>query len=161
MSPFPDELPAELDVNGECRAVADRLYSAFEAAFKSGPVLHGQVPVYYDRRDGPLGREEGFWHLVTREADAKTHRRCFEAKRAKKLSWARPLVECESHPRIRVWDYDSGNRRKGVRTYLWLEDQDYVVILKRAGRPYALVTAYDVDGPDTRRYFERLYANRV
>jgi hypothetical protein len=161
VTPFPEELPGLLDCAGHCRDIADRLHAQFEQDFRNGPVYHRAVVVYHNRTEGTLGYEEGFWHMVTREDKLQGGKRFFEHKRAAKLAWAKPLLESAAHERIRIWDYDTGNRRKGIRTFLWLEDWDYVVILKRIGRPFMLVTAYDVDDEKTRRYFERLYANRV
>ncbi|MDO8950567.1 MAG: hypothetical protein Q8S43_07800 [Actinomycetota bacterium] len=161
MSPFPADLPGFINIAGHCRDVADRMYGQFETDFKQSQVEHRGIPVHHDRKAGNLGYEDGFWHMITREDKSRGNRRFFEGKRAAKLPWAKELLQCAAHPRIRTWDYDSGRKRKGVRTYVWLEDWDYVVILKRIGRPYMLVTAYDVDDANTRCYFERLYANRV
>lgn len=161
VSPFPEELPALISCAGECRDVADRLYECFCSDFQQASTKHRNVPVRHDRNVGALGMEDGFWHLITREEKGDGKERFLEVKRAEKVAWAHPLIECGPHPKIRVWDYDTGNKRKGIRTFIWLEDHDYVAILKRAGQAYFLVTAYDVDGPHRRKYFERLYENRV
>lgn len=59
-------------------------------------------------------------------------------------------------------DYQEGDGR--VRTYLWLEQYDYVVILerkaKRLGTAAFLVTAFHIDGAQRREGLERKFRNR-
>ena len=62
-----------------------------------------------------------------------------------------------------VFDYEEGNDR--IRTYLWVHEADYVVILEkreRSGRinAYSLVTAFVLDGPSRKRDMQRKYDNR-
>ena len=77
-----------------------------------------------------------------------------------------PAILHPSGPAVKVWGYRKGNGR--IRTYVWLEDLDYVVVLqKRPVRtrrgPIAiafLVTAFHLDGEGSRRWFRRSYEAR-
>jgi hypothetical protein len=58
-----------------------------------------------------------------------------------------------------MWDYEEGRRR--VRTYLWLREYDYAVILEKRKGHYYLITAYYVDGDSNRRSLRRKYEQRI
>ena len=88
--------------------------------------------MWWDRRfkdDDP--HEEGFWHLVTRD-DKETGERLLETPRAKRLAWCRATIDHCGEAEVLVFDYLEGNGK--VRTYLWVKDCDYVVILEKASR---------------------------
>ena len=63
---------------------------------------------------------------------------------------------------VKVWDYEEDDGR--VRTYVWLELHDYVVILekkaKRVGSVVFLVTAFHVDGKQKREDLQRRFQRK-
>ena len=158
----PDWLPDIVSVNGVWEIVVRRLYQIFETDFiRAGCHFEG-LPVWWDRRkQGGDTYEEGFWHLITR-TDSCTKDRLIDPRRAERLPWCKPVIENSHDVRIRLWDYRESNNK--IRTYIWLERWDYVVVLEKRSRnrgPIAfLVTAYHVDGESTRRRLRRKYENR-
>jgi hypothetical protein len=72
-----------------------------------------------------------------------------------------------------VWEHLAGDpalltprqRAEKTSTYVWLVEHDYVVILHRrelgTGTVFFLRSAYHVDGPWSRKNFERKYADRI
>jgi hypothetical protein len=63
-----------------------------------------------------------------------------------------------------AFDYAEGSGK--VRTYLWLYQCDYVVILEKVVRrgkslAFMLLTAFPLDGASRRRAMQRKYENRV
>ena len=107
--------------------------------------------------------EEGFWHLVTKW-DYRLSQRLLDPRRAERLPWCKPTVENCSDPEARMWDYQEGSGK--VRTYIWLENYDYVVILERrllrTGRRVAfLITTFYVSGSQTRSNLMRKYQRRM
>ncbi len=76
------------------------------------------------------------------------------------MPWCAPCILHDQDPALLVWDYREASRR--VRTYLWFDEGDYVVILEkrphRQGEIAWLVTAHHVDGDSTRRKLRRKYA---
>ncbi len=158
----PSWLPPLTLVNGPREDAITHLYRIFSEDFKrTGCELLG-VPVQCDLRvlPGEL-YEEGFWHLVSRE-DRRTGRRNFDSCRAQRLSWCKSLIAHANDSSVRNWD-DRVNRR--VRTYLWLEEHDYVVVLERGtrrrGEIAVLITAYCVEGEDTRRKLRKSFNRRI
>lgn len=72
--------------------------------------------------------------------------RTFDPRRAERLPWCGLTISNSKDPFVTVWDYMEGGGR--IRTYIWLETLDYVVILEkrrqRIGTIAFLVTAYHV-----------------
>jgi hypothetical protein len=121
------------------------------------------LPIWWDRAVRPGEQyEEGFLHLVTRK-DQRTGDRIFDPRRAERLPWCGPTITNCQDPCVKMWDYQEGDRR--VNTYIWLEEFDYVVLLRRQSmrkRDVAfLLTAYHIDGPSVRRSFARKYQLRM
>jgi hypothetical protein len=163
---MPDQKPAWLpnivSVNGEWQAVLRKLYAIFENDFvKTGCHFTG-MPVWWDRRKlaGDI-YEEGFWHLITKE-DKSANDRLLDPRRAERLPWCKPTIENCHDGEVKVWDYRESKRE--IRTYVWLENWDYVVILRKRpqqkGTIAFLLTAFHVDHESTRKGLRRKYANR-
>jgi hypothetical protein len=155
----PDFLPPILGLGGSWEEILERLYSVFARDFKSGTVKHRDLEVLYDKRilTDSKGKEEGFWHVVSR-FDPKTGDRLIDYRRAERLPWARPLIESIERPEIKVFDYIEGSKDKGVRRYIWLEKYDYILILQRKKKIFYWVTAFYLDTmwkkEDMRKRFE-------
>jgi hypothetical protein len=82
------------------------------------------------------------------------------------LPWGRPTIENENAPEIVVWNFDEETRKgkKVVRTYLWIKQWDYAVVLERQekswGAIFMLITAFPVDIPAKRIDLESRYNRR-
>ena len=69
MAEIPDFLPPIVDLQGTWEETLERLYTVFCRDFKKGAVYHRGTRILYDNRilsDG-CNKEEGFWHVVSRE----------------------------------------------------------------------------------------------
>lgn len=172
----PAWLPDKLPYDGNWGKFLKALYAVFTADFKRGYLRFRGCPLWHIRRvyneDNPHGYEEGFWHLVTRyefvwvpAKRCKEKQRLPDIERARRLPWGRPTVEHEIEPEVLVWDFDEETRRgKVVRTYLWVRDCHYAVILERQtkgiGEIFMLITAFLVDIPAKRADMESRYERR-
>jgi len=159
----PAWLPYLAPVEGPVSTVVQRLYRRFLDDFDRAPRYFGGLPVSFDRAVVP-GEvyEQGFWHLVSRD-DPRTRTRQFDPRRAERLPWCAALLDHASEPGVRVWDYREAH---GIlRTYVWLEQWDYVVVLENIDRrtvaSFHVVTAYWVEGPATARRFRQKYDRRI
>ncbi len=145
MCEYPTFLPPILCVDGERDKVISMLYDVFKKDFKDADVYHKNIKVVYNNKielDGE-GKEEGFWHVITK--DDKTGDRLIDNRRAERLHWAKPLMETEESDEIKIWEYTEGTKDKGTRTYIWLENYRYVVILQNKKASYYWVTAFYVN----------------
>lgn len=161
---IPEWLPALIPVSGYWPRVEQLLYDIFHEDFLNAETkcwLYG-LPIWCDRRVLVGNREEGFWHLVTC-TDQYSGQRLPDLRRAERLAWCGAMIRNTHEPEVKVWEYREGTGR--VRTYLWFESEDYVVILEkrsqRFGEIYFLITAYYADGASTKRGLARKYQSRL
>jgi hypothetical protein len=163
MSVLPEWLPPQVLFGGDWHAFSNVLYSVFERDFKSypKPEFRGHV-VFHDNRHLESDREEGYWHVTTKR-DPNTGDRFPDIERSKRLTWIRPIIEHPDDASVRCFDRVEG--RGKVRTYLWLFEWDFVVVLEkqdRGSRKIArLITAYCVEGEWSRRRLQQKYDSPV
>lgn len=150
MTDWPDWLPPMVDIIDDSDEAIDKLYQVFERDFTYGrPKFEGR-PVWWNRTEvsTPYGDlRHTLWHLISRE-DQKTKIRHFDIERARRLSWCVAIIKNSSSSEIKVWERPdpSGD----PKTYLWLDEHDYVVILQKLSRGDKgeiafLVTGFYVD----------------
>jgi len=163
MSDSPSWQPKVVPYAGDWNDWITALYGVFCYDFKETPTYFQTKKVIFDRKKLPgESYEEGFWHLVTR-TDHQTGERYPEFPRGERLPWCSPTIQNSGDPLVKVWDYEEGRDR--IRTYVWLEKQDYVVILEKKMRklPHVmfLVTAFNLDGESTRKKMRKKYDKRI
>ncbi len=100
-------------------------------------------------------RKQRFAASITQQAQ-----RCPDLRRSERLPWVRPMIENSRQPEVIAWDYLEGDGN--THTYIWLEDHDFVVIMKKYpdGRR-RLITSFYVDKDRKRQGLGRKYANRT
>jgi hypothetical protein len=135
-------LPPPIDTNGEWGETCSRLYSHFEAIFKSNPrrMIRGK-PLVFDKRILEGEYEEGFWHVIT---VGKGEDRLFDPERARRLSWLAAMLD-RTAPNLTCWEYKEGDG--STKLYYWLEQDRYVLILSEKPKIVALVTAFYIAKP--------------
>lgn len=161
MSDTPSFLPPMLNLDGDWNTILSHLYAVFVRDFKESQTYHRGVKVIYNdtiKSDG-LEKEEGFWHVVSK-FDDNTGNRLIDYPRAKRLPWAKPLMESTERPEVKVWQYREGTADRGLRTYIWLENYNYALILQRKKNVFYWVTAFYVESWK-QRDLRRRYENRV
>lgn len=157
----PDWLPPPLD-HFTWPDTLDELFEVFKTDFINGKPRFNGKPIWWDQKCEDDHRPEGFWHITTRE-DRKSGDRLSDPPRAKRMSWCRAVIDNPGPPDVLMFDYEEGNGK--IRTYLWLHEYDYVVILgktMRRGqqRAYFLITAFCIDGSYTKRKMQKKYDER-
>lgn len=149
-------LPEEVAVDGEWNAVLMDLYRIFSETFIDDPVRMNGRKVIFDRRKIDDDLEEGFWHLITRKQNGE---RLPDFARARKLNWIRPICENIGEQGVSCWRYLEGSGR--WRVYLWLEEENYVLIFEELTYVYKIVTSFSIDASNDylRRDLERKRTN--
>lgn len=155
-------LPALIVLDGDWEQTLVRLYQVFERDFVRTKRRFESREIWWDRRKLDGKYDEGFWHIISTR-DRSTGDRTPDFRRAERIPWCGPTISNSGDDSVKVWDYLEGSGR--IRTYLWLEDWDYVIVLekqrRRIGKIVFLVTAYYVSGDSTRRNLRRKFRNRV
>ncbi len=158
----PEWLPDLISVDGEWQEVCSKLYGVFQNDFHKIERRYQNRLLWWDRRiiDGEY--EEGFWHLITKD-NKDSNERLFDPRRAERLPWCGPTISNHDNCAVKAWDHMEHSKR--IRTYVWLEAHDYVIILEKrsVGKRdiVFLITAYYVEGDSTRRSLNRKYQERL
>lgn len=143
MSDRPAWLPEELhhsDYEGDWDRFLADVYAVFERDFKQSlPVFQG-YSINFDKRI-QNGKEAAFWHIIQRE-DLKTHEKLPDFKRCERISWVRSLIEHSSDSTVSVWE---NNREGKTSVLIWLQQLDYLVIMRKRPTVIILVTGYCTD----------------
>jgi len=154
---LPDWLPPLVrldDYGGDWERYEEALYEAFRADFtNSRPSVAGQR-VIWRRHPTVNGRENTFWHLITRGPEEA--RRLRDERRCERIRWPRFLIDAYPHPRLRSW---RNRRRRGWNLVIALEDFSYAVVLGIRRDYMLLITAYFVGDERGRRRLRRQYQN--
>ncbi len=145
MSP-PKWLPPLFPFKGNWPLYLSALYELFKADFID------EKPQFRGRRIGlkkhPVfdGKEATFWHLI--QEGSVEEARVPDLKRCERIRWPRPMIENSADSSLKVWT----NTRKGeTRVLLWLEEEEYLVVLAERKGYLLLWTAYLVDKPHSQR----------
>ncbi len=131
---------------GDFELYLNELYSIFFRDFVlTRPTFRG-MPVGRKRHPISAGKDATFWHLLQ---EGKTEgERLPNLRRCERIGWPRAIIEHCDEPEIKVWEK---TKKRSPRVCLWLEDQEYLVVLALR-KSYALLwTAY----PTTRGHTKR------
>lgn len=128
----------------EASTLIDYLYGIFGRDFiQRKSMLGGRLWIdpRSERKDD--GKEQAFWHLVTRGTPGNRYP---DFRRAERLEWVRQIIELPHDGCIRMFYHRESNTKQDIRLYLWAEEHDFVVIVQRLGKSKAfLVTSFYVD----------------
>jgi hypothetical protein len=158
MTTKPEWLPDMFPVSPWTEQTFDLLYEIFKRDFKdSQPSYRGLAIWFFTEKS--LDKELVFWHLTSRD-DKDAGERLPDFRRSERLPWARPMLDNTDTPEVLDWDYEEGDGT--VKTYVWLKDFDYLMILKKYpdGRR-RLITSFWVEYLNTRRKLENKYEKRI
>jgi hypothetical protein len=158
---FPQWLPDPFPLPDMTHRALEQLYEIFKKDFINTTPHFQKREVWHDRTILPGNNyPEGFLHIVQRD-DFLANRRTFDHLRAERLPWCRPCIEHDGDTFLKVFSYQEG--RGKIRSYIWLEQFDYVVVLEQRTKQgvFFLITAYHLDGESDRRRLTRKYENRI
>jgi len=173
---MPDWLPDIFCIDPWTQSTYDMLYEIFCRDIRDHNLryLGNTVWIFPEIEDG---KEKIFWHLTTRfvkKIRIPRRKKKFyhesqmyidegrypDLRRCERLPWVRPMIEKAADPKVLAWDYEEGNLT--IKTYVWLRDDDFVVILKKySNNKRRLITSFYVNKSYKRKDFERKYADRI
>jgi len=112
------------DHGGEWNRYLEAVYAWFKQDFIDSK------PVFQGRRLGlkrhPLtdGKEATFWHMTSEGQDEEN--RLPDLRRCERIRWPKQVIENAGDPKIKWW---VSVKRHEDRIHIWLEEEDYVVVL--------------------------------
>lgn len=159
MNPMPDWLEplARLeDFDGNVEAYIAHLFSIFTRDFiTTTPTFRGKSILHDKTDDG--GKPQAFTHITTEE-NRQTKQRELCLRRCERIAWIKAVVENADDPRVLMWEKEQKtSRRRATRTFLFLEDKDFLVILQEIKWGHYLITAIYVDNPNQKRKHLKAY----
>jgi len=155
MSESPDWLPPLVllsDHGGDWNRYLDTLYAWFKQDFiDSKPVFQGRQ-LGLKRYPMTLGKEATFWHMTSEGQDEEN--RVPDIRRCERIRWPKPVIENSEDSEIKWW---VSVKRHENRIHIWLENEDYIVVL--ADRKGFLLpwTAFVITREHTRRKLRKEY----
>jgi hypothetical protein len=155
---YPEWLPDLFPVNPWTSTTYEALYRLFQKDFvESQPVYKGQTVWFFPEKED--GKEKIFWHLTTRD-EREAGERLPDLRRSERLSWVRPMLNQPECPEALAWDYEEGDGT--VKTYVWLENYDFVVILKKyPDSSRRLITSFWLEYSHAKRKLKKKYERRL
>ncbi|ORJ59855.1 hypothetical protein [Geothermobacter hydrogeniphilus] len=140
------------DYDGDWDRYLNALYGWFKQDFiDSKPVFQGKR-LGLKRHPLTHGKEATFWHMISEGKDEAS--RTPDFRRCERIRWPRPVIEHNEAPKVKWW---VSVKRNENRIHIWLEDEDYIVVL--ADRKGFLLpwTAFLITREHTRRKLRKEY----
>lgn len=83
----------------------------------------------------------GFWHLITEDPQNSKNdeERLPDIRRCERMKWISHIINNINHPAILCWENKRGSNTNVV---IWLEQENYMIVLSKRKDYYLLVTAY-------------------
>jgi hypothetical protein len=144
------------DFGGDPVKYIDHIFSLFKRDFISTTPLYKGKKVFYDKKDDN-GKPATFVHITTEESmTSKERNLCL--RRCERITWIKAIIEHASDPIVLVWEKEQKtSRRKAIRTYLFLEQEDFLVILQEIKYGHYMITAIYVDNPNQKKKHLKAY----
>lgn len=137
------------------------LQRVFERDIANNSAFHFRTkqiyPVKRERADVDLNIL--FSHLTTHVTDKTINKRDYEPKRSERLHWLRHHIEERQKEGVLIFSVEDPD---GIRTYLFDEPENYVIILApyRDKTAYYLLTAYYLEGRNPEK-IKKKYKRRL
>jgi hypothetical protein len=153
----PDWLPSLVlfsDYEGNWEKYVEVLYEYFKQDFIQKQTRFQGIQLRLKSYPLSQGKEATFWHLIS---EGKTEEdRIPDLRRCERIRWPRPMIINFKESQIKLWK----NQRRGeTRICLWLEDQEYIVILAERKDYVLLWTAYMVTENHSKRKLQKEFEN--
>ena len=144
------------DYKGNFTSYQNAVYEHFKADLISSKAFFQGNTISLRRNPEFQGREYSFWHITS--GGNVEDERLPDLRRYERIRWIRPIIENAEDSAIKQWE----NKRSGEpRICLWLEEEDYLVILAPRKNYILLLTAYMTDRDETRRKIRKEYTQSL
>jgi len=155
---YPKWLPNLFPVDPWQINTYQKLYQLFKRDFKESRLEYKGQPVWFypEMEDG---KEQIFWHMTSRK-DEQMGNRLPDLRRSERLPWVRPMLDHPEELEVLAWDHKEGDG--SIKTYVWIESCDFVVIMKKLPNgSRRLITSFWVEHGNTKRKLMKKYGCRL
>ncbi len=144
------ELMLMADFQGNWDLYCANLYSSFLGDFVYNKPAFNGLSVNQKRYPESQGKSATFWHIISEGADEEE--RTPDFRRCERIRWPRAVIDNFSD--VKMWE---NQRKNKTNVCLWIEDEDYLVILRKGNGYYLFWTAYLVTQKHQKRKLEKEY----
>lgn len=156
MSSKPDWLPPLVflkEFGGDWEQYLEAIYQFFKQDFiDSKPVFQGKR-LSLKRHPVNYGKEATFWHITSKGEDEES--RTTDIRRCERICWPKPVIENSDDQVVKYW---TAKKRGENRVHIWLESEDYVVVLADRKGYLLLWTAFLITRSHTRAKLRKEHA---
>ena len=141
------DLPDLVRFHGDWERYVEELYEIYMKEVVNGGLKFGGLPVRCRRHPEARGKGFGFWHVI--QEGRVEEERLPDLRRCERIRWIPWIIRYAGRDsRITWWE-----ERRGSNTdvLLWLEEEDYLVILAKRRGYMLLKTAYCTTRPHKKR----------
>ena len=144
------ELPDLFLFHGDWARYIEELYRIYLDEIVNGDLIFQGLPIKCQFRPESKGKGYGFWHVIS-DGPAEDER-LPDLRRCERIQWISWIIRGAGHDsRISWWE---NKRGRSTNVVLWLEKEDFAVILAKRSRYYLLKTAYCLK-PHRRKTFRK------
>ena len=144
------------DFGGDPIKYIDHIFSLFKRDFISTTPIFKGKEVFHDRHDDG-GRPATFVHVTTEE-NRITKQRELSLRRCERIAWIKAIIEHTNDPLVFVWEKEQRTSEgMTTRTYLFLEQENFLVILQEIIHNHFIITAIYVDNPNQKNKHLKSY----
>lgn len=138
------------DFDGDVSKYLAHIFSIFTRDFITTSPVYKNKKVLHDKKDDG-GKPATFVHITTEE-DRTTKERVLCLRRCERIGWIKSIIENAHDPAVLVWEKEqTSTKRRTIRTYLFLEQEDFLVIIEELKHGCFMITAIYVDYPHQKR----------
>lgn len=148
-----DWLPDLVLFDGDWDLYLEKIYKYFKADFVTAKPRYQGRELALKKHPMENGKEATFWHMIS-EGRIESER-IPDISRCERIRWPKPIIEhSDQEEIIKVWE---NTRRNEKRICIWLESEEYLIILADRRNYILFWTAYLVTQEHSKRKLQREY----
>jgi len=115
----------------------DAVYKAFVNDFITNKTFYKKERISLKKYPIIDGKEATFWHLISE--GKKESERIPDLRRCERIKWPSSIIKNHKNLEVKIWENE---RKGGKRLLLFIEEEDYLVVLTKRKSYFILWTAY-------------------
>lgn len=155
MSESPDWLPPLVlfsDYDGDWNRYLEAIYTWFKQDFIDNKPLFQGRRLGLKRHPMAYGKEATFWHMTSEGMEEES--RTPDFRRCERIRWPKPVIEHSESLEVKYW---ISVKRNENRIHIWLEAEDYIVVLADRNGFLLPWTAFLITRDHTRKKLRKEY----
>lgn len=152
---LPDKILLE-NFNGDWVQFENAVYEVFCKDFVYSQPIYNGTKLGLKKHPLKDGKEYTFWHFISSGEDEQN--RLHDIERMERISWPKPIIESSEDSNILVWQ---NKRNNETRILLWLQNQDYLVVLAERKGYILPWTAYLVKEKNRKAKLQKEYETYI